>query len=59
MSNVDRPNGLRVHGTIDGSPLNANLRTRPVDSSNATAIFQGDAPRESASRRAARAERRA
>lgn len=43
MSNVDRPNGLRVHGTIDGSPLNANLRTRPVDSSNATAIFQGDA----------------
>lgn len=42
MANVDRPNGAHVIGTIDGSPVNMHTRKRPVDSSNATAIFQGD-----------------
>lgn len=43
MANVDRPNGFRPIGTVNGSPYNANVRKRPVDSANATAIFVGDA----------------
>ena len=43
MANVDRPCGLRPIGTINGSPWNANVRARPVDASNSTAIFVGDA----------------
>lgn len=42
MANADRPRGARPIGTLDGSPYNASIRTRPVDSSNATAIFIGD-----------------
>lgn len=43
MANVDRPRGLTVIGTIDGSPVSGAVRERPVDASNATAIFPGDA----------------
>lgn len=43
MANVDRPNGLRPIGTINGSPYNAAVRERDVDASNGTAIFVGDA----------------
>lgn len=43
MANVDRPNGLRPIGTLNGSPMNAAIREYSVDSSNATAIFPGDA----------------
>lgn len=42
-ANVDRPNGLFPIGTIDGSPYNGKATKRPVDSSNGTAIFIGDA----------------
>lgn len=43
MANVDRPNGFIPVGTVSGSPWSATVREYPVDSSNATAIFQGDA----------------
>ena len=43
MANVDRPSGLRPIGSLDGSPYNGPVRHRPVDSSNGTAIFVGDA----------------
>lgn len=42
MANVDRPNGARPIGQLDGSPWNAHVREYSVDSSNATAIFPGD-----------------
>lgn len=43
MANVDRPKGLVPIGTLDGSPYNAAIREYPVDASNGTAIFIGDA----------------
>ena len=43
MANVDRPNGFKPVGTVSGSPWQGAVRTYPVDASNATAIFNGDA----------------
>lgn len=43
MANVDRPNGFRPVGTLSGSPWQGAVRKYPVDASNATAIFEGDA----------------
>lgn len=34
---------IRVVGTLNGSPVTGSLRKMPVDSSNGTAIFKGDA----------------
>lgn len=42
MANVDRPRGAIPVGTLNGSPWQGSVREYPVDSSNATAIFQGD-----------------
>jgi len=43
MANVDRPRGLRPVGTLSGAAWQGAVREYPVDSSNATAIFKGDA----------------
>lgn len=43
MANTDRPNGFRPVGTLAGAPWNANVFAYNVDSSNATAVFKGDA----------------
>lgn len=43
MANVDRPNGLRPVTTLSGGPWMGHVRSFPVDSSNGTAIFRGDA----------------
>jgi hypothetical protein len=43
MANVDRPNGFKLVGTISGTGINGNMRHYNVDSSNATAVFVGDA----------------
>lgn len=42
MANVDAPKGAIPVGTLSGSPMSGYVRTYPVDSSNATAIFVGD-----------------
>lgn len=41
MANADRPRGA-YPVNIDGSPFSGTVRTFDVDSSNGTAIFQGD-----------------
>jgi len=43
MANADRPSGLRPVGTISGAPWMGHVRSFPVDSSNGTAIYRGDA----------------
>ena len=43
MANIDRPNGLRPIRMLDGSAYNASIMEFPVDASNGTAIFKGDA----------------
>ena len=43
MANVDRPSGFRPVGSFSGGSWNGAVRTYPVDASNATAIFPGDA----------------
>lgn len=43
MANIDRPNGLRPLRTLSGSPWSSSVMEFPVDSSNGTAIFIGDA----------------
>lgn len=43
MANVDRPNGFRFVKTLTGTPVSAMIRQYNVDSSNASAIFIGDA----------------
>lgn len=43
MANADRPSGLRPVTTISGGPWMGHVRSFPVDSSNGTAIYRGDA----------------
>lgn len=43
MANADRPNGFIPVRTVSGSPFNDAVEIYPVDASNATAIFVGDA----------------
>lgn len=43
MANKDAPNGFIPVGTLSGSPWSDSVREYPVDASNATAIFPGDA----------------
>jgi hypothetical protein len=43
MANTDRPKGAVLVGTLSGGgSVSGRMRKRPVDSSNATAIFPGD-----------------
>lgn len=42
MANADRPSGMRPVSTLSGGPWQGHVRSYPVDSSNATAIFRGD-----------------
>lgn len=41
MANSNKPNGLQLVGTLDGSPINGNVRKYQM--TGATAIFPGDA----------------
>ena len=41
MANSNKPNGLQLVGTLDGSPINGNIRKYQMTGS--TAIFPGDA----------------
>lgn len=43
MANADRPRGFTPVGTLSGSAWEGAVRAYSVDSSNATAIFPGDA----------------
>ena len=41
--NVDRPNGLKIQGTLGGAPFNANLRVQTLNTTED--LFRGDGVR--------------